>query len=210
MDNETVQYILTYFSHLMTDDETLALKYHRYTHKTADNPEIRRVMMERGWINDNPEILALLSDGYEAFEKNVALRILTETPEKVFFNHCPRCGKLARTPRARQCRHCSHRWHDLIVAQFRLDHSLQLNEQHFYLFGQMAKGEAKPGQWIDLTPLGINKRIQIEVMNAALKRYRGIMWEFTRLGTSVLTEDEKVWLKAKGAFETPLEIIEDY
>lgn len=110
MDKETASYIRTYFSQLMTDDEMLALKYHMYTYKTEDNPQMRKVMVDRGWISKRPDVKEFLKDGYEEFELNVAKRIMKETPEKVFLNNCPMCNKLARTPSARQCRHCGHSW----------------------------------------------------------------------------------------------------
>lgn len=46
------------------------------------------------------------------FEKeNVAKIILEEYPEKVFFNYCPKCKSLTRTPQAKQCKQCFHNWH---------------------------------------------------------------------------------------------------
>ena len=117
MDNETARYIRTYFSQLMTEDEQLALKYHMYTYKTEDNPRMREIMIERGWISERPDIKEFLKDGYDEFELNVAKRIMKESPEKVFLNNCPKCNKLARTPFAKQCRHCSHSWHDTAITQ---------------------------------------------------------------------------------------------
>jgi uncharacterized C2H2 Zn-finger protein len=26
-------------------------------------------------------------------------------------NRCPRCGEVAKTPKAKQCRFCKHDWH---------------------------------------------------------------------------------------------------
>ena len=107
----------------MTDDEKLALKYHMYTYKTEGNPKMRKMMVDRGWISEQPNIKEYLKDGYEEFELSVAKRIMNEAPEKVFLNNCPKCNKLARTPYARQCRHCGNNWHDLAVAQFKLKNS---------------------------------------------------------------------------------------
>lgn len=70
-------------------------------------------MAELGWINSDPEITRLLELGYEVFEQNVFTRIMVEVPQKVFFNNCPKCNKLARTPYAKQCRHCGYSWHHL-------------------------------------------------------------------------------------------------
>ncbi|WP_153393167.1 hypothetical protein [Chryseobacterium vaccae] len=83
-----------------------------YTSKTSEDSQMRQVMIERGWINQDPQVIALLKNGYNEFEQNTMKRIMTEIPEKVFFNNCPECGKLARTPLAKQCRHCGHNWRD--------------------------------------------------------------------------------------------------
>ncbi|MFC5873793.1 hypothetical protein SAMN05443633_101274 [Chryseobacterium arachidis] len=111
IDKETISYIISYFGNLMTNNEKLALQHQMYMSKSADNKTLRKIMTERGWINNDPETLNLLKQGYEEFEMNVVKRIMSETPEKVFFNNCPKCGKLARTPYAKQCRYCSHSWH---------------------------------------------------------------------------------------------------
>ena len=123
----------------MTDDEKLALKYHMYTYKAEGNPKMRKMMVDRGWISEQSDIKEYLKDGYEEFELNVAKRIIQEAPEKVFLNNCPKCNKLARTPYARQCRHCGYNWHDLTVAQFKLENSFQITDRQFFLFGQVTK-----------------------------------------------------------------------
>lgn len=117
MDKETAGYIITYFRNLMTDDEDMALKYHIYTYKSDGNDKLRKIMTDRGWISKKPEIKEFLRNGYEEFELNVAARIMKETPEKVFLNKCPQCNGLARTPYAKQCRHCAYRWHTLASEQ---------------------------------------------------------------------------------------------
>ncbi|WP_294203398.1 hypothetical protein [uncultured Chryseobacterium sp.] len=111
MDQEIVKYIIRYFSHLMTEDEIAALKYQMYMYKSSDNEKQRKIMTEKDWIRQTPETDNLLRNGYEEFEINVAKRIVAQTPEKIFFNNCPDCGKLARTPSAKQCRYCGFSWH---------------------------------------------------------------------------------------------------
>lgn len=209
VDKETASYIRSYFSRLMTDDEKLALKYHMYTYKTEDNPQMRKVMVDKGWISERPDIKEFLKDGYEEFELNVARRIMKEVPEKVFLNNCPKCNKLARTPYARQCRHCGHSWHNLTVAQFKLDSSFHLTGRHFFLLGKITKGEIKQGQFMDLTMLGLNRRPKIEVIEFALKRQDGKVWEDIGLGTNDLTEEDKEFIKSIGSFETPFDIINE-
>lgn len=110
MDKEKINYIINYFGHLMTDHEKLALKHNMYMSKSSDNITLRNMMTEKGWINNDPEVINLLKQGYEEFEINVINRILSETPEKVFFNNCPKYEKLTRTPYAKQCRYCGYTW----------------------------------------------------------------------------------------------------
>jgi len=193
----------------MTDDEKLALKYHMYTYKTEDNPKMRKMMVDRGWIIEQPNIKEYLKDGYEEFELSIAKRIMKEAPEKVYLNNCPECNKLARTPYARQCRHCGNNWHDLTVAQFKLNNSFQLTSRQFFLLGEIVKGEIKQGQFMDLTMLGLNKKPKIEAVEFALKRQDGKVWEDVGLGTNELTEEDKEYLKNVGSFGTPFDIINE-
>lgn len=193
----------------MTDDEKLAMKYHMYTNKTKYNPEMRKMMVERGWISERQDIKDFLKDGYEEFELRVAKRIMTETPEKVFLNTCLKCNKLTRTPYARQCRHCGNSWHDITVAQFKLDSSFQLTGRHFFLLGQITKGEIKKEQFMDLTILGLNRKPKIEAIEFALKRQDGRVWEDVALGTNDLTEDDKEYLISIGSFGRPFDIVKE-
>jgi len=209
MDKETANYIRNYFSNLMTDDEKLTLKYHMYTYKTEGNPKMRKIMVERGWISEQPNIKEYLKDGYEEFELSVAKRIMKEAPEKVFLNNCPKCNKLARTPYARQCRHCGNNWHDLTVAQFKLENSFQITDRQFFLIGQVINGEIKQGQFMDLTMLGLNKKPKIEAIEFVLKKQDGKSWEDIGLGTNELTEEEKEYIKSNGSFGTPFDIINE-
>lgn len=207
MDKETARYIKNYFSRLMTDDERLALKYHMYTYKTEDNPAMRKLASDRGWISERPEIREFLKGGYEEFELNLARRILKEMPEKVFLNNCPKCYKLARTPFARQCRYCGHNWHDLTVAQFKLERSVQQAGGPFFLLGRITKGEAAPGQFVDLTMLGLSQRPVIEVIESEFSRQDGKSYEGVGLGTNELTEEDKTYIINVGSFGTPFDII---
>lgn len=213
MDKETAAYIRNYFSNLMTNDEKLALKHHIYTYKvdnsTSDSTNMRKLLIERGLISTEPEILNFLKNGYEDFEFKVAKRIMAETPDKVFFNMCPKCNKLARTPYARQCRFCGYSWHDLTVAQFKLESSFQLTGKYYFLLGQIRKGQVIKGNFMDLTMLGLNKRPKIEAIEFALKKQDGKVWEDIALGTNDLTEEEKKYLKNIGSFGTPFDIINE-
>jgi len=207
MDQETTDYIIRYFSNLMTDKEKLALKHQTSTLKSAENPKFRNIMLQKGWISSNPEITKLLDNGYETFEQNIVRRIMAETPEKVFLNNCPKCDKLARTPYAKQCRYCGYNWHHLTVAQFKLSSTFQMAGRKFFLIGQIIEGEIKEGQRIDLRILGLNKKPKIESIELALKRQDGEVWEDIALEINDVTEEDKQFLKNISSFKELLNII---
>jgi hypothetical protein len=213
VDNETAKYILTYFSTLLTGAERMAIKHTasscKLQHSTSDNTSVTKIYKEKGWLTSDQTVLDLLKDGFDNFELKVAERIVSQNPDKVFFNNCPKCNKLARTPFARQCRHCGYSWHHITVAQFQLNSSFQLTGRHFFLFGQITKGKIKQGNFMDLTLLGLNKKPTIETIEFALIRQDGKVWEDIGLGTTELTEGDKEHLKNIGTFGTPFDIISE-
>jgi hypothetical protein len=119
VDNETAKYIINYFSDFSTDTEKIAIRHSRSLYKledlTSDNTKRALFYKKTGRLTSDQNALDLLEKGYDKFEISVANRILTQHTDKVFLNNCPRCGNLARTPYARQCRYCGHDWHDLTV-----------------------------------------------------------------------------------------------
>jgi len=213
MDNETAKYIITHFSNLLTSAEKMAIRHttskYKLENSTSDNTDLISVYTKKGWLTSDQSVLDLLKDGYEQFELNIANRVLLQNPEKVYFNNCPKCYKLARTPYARQCRHCGHSWHDRAVAQFKLASAFQLTGRPFFLFGQIVKGEIKQGQFMDLTMLGLNKKPKIEAIEFVLKQQDGKAWEDIGLGTNELTEEDKAYIKNIGSFGTPFDIINE-
>ena len=108
---EKANHIIHYYATLLTQDEKKALAYYMVTLKHADDAERIEMYLQKGRITNDPEVLKYLSGGYQQFVINCAKRILTTMPEKVFFNLCPKCEKLARTPLAKQCRFCGFNWH---------------------------------------------------------------------------------------------------
>jgi hypothetical protein len=113
IDKETARYIIIYFSNLMTAIERLALRHSRSTFKLegVENERLTKAYYKTGWLSTDPEVLRLLQDGDNQFMINCAERILRENGDGVFLNYCTNCGKLARTPQAKQCRFCGYDWH---------------------------------------------------------------------------------------------------
>ena len=110
MTIELIEYIITYYTHLFTDKENVAYKYYNTIIKDEESePYVKNTMLRHLGTNDS-ETLKLLDNGYENFIKNVAKRILKEKSDDIVINNCPDCGKLARTPKAKQCRFCGFDW----------------------------------------------------------------------------------------------------
>lgn len=59
-----------------------------------------------------PQVEAALADGPAAFCRRVRDRLLAERADELFINRCPMCGRIVRTPLARQCLWCGFDWHD--------------------------------------------------------------------------------------------------
>jgi hypothetical protein len=116
MSNELAKYITTYFTDLLTDKEKLGLKHlrseYKIEHSNNSDGIDRRVQIYKrvGWLRGDKEILELVSGGQDELDRKIAERILSDHGDKVIINNCPNCGRLARTPIARQCRHCGHSW----------------------------------------------------------------------------------------------------
>jgi hypothetical protein len=116
MSNELAKYITTYFTDLLTDKEKLGLKHLRSEYKieqssNADDIDRRVRMYKRvGWLTEDKDVLELVSGGQDKLDRKIAERILSDHGDKVFINNCPNCGRLSRTPSARECRHCRHGW----------------------------------------------------------------------------------------------------
>ena len=100
----------------MTKEEGMAWRHWSTTYKmehsdsTLQQKESRiKVSLQKGWMTQDPKILKLLENGIDEFEKAVAIRI--DEQNTIKYNNCPKCSKLARTPKAKQCRFCGFDWH---------------------------------------------------------------------------------------------------
>ena len=105
---ELENYIYEYCSKFRTVNEALAAKtliYNPYSES------MRAMMAKHGWLSDDPVVLQMIADGYEAFKGRTVRRIWADHRHELSLNLCPVCGKIARTPFARQCRFCGYDWH---------------------------------------------------------------------------------------------------
>ena len=116
-DTEMTRYIWDNYSQLMTDFERrvgLAILGRTKAAASKNHPHSARILDERWGRKGDSDIDAALAEGAEAFRRRVANRILTEHQDAVIMNRCPSCGRIARTPQARQCFWCGLDWHKVI------------------------------------------------------------------------------------------------
>jgi hypothetical protein len=111
LSKDLIEYIYIHCSEFKTSTEKLAGKTVLYNKENLTD-KLKKVLIEKNWYSEDDKIQAMIIDGYESFQKKVALRILTEHKEELILNLCPNCNKLARTPLAKQCRFCFHSWRE--------------------------------------------------------------------------------------------------
>jgi CBS-domain-containing membrane protein len=119
MDPYLARYVFRYYSCFMTTKERLADQHFFATAKTthgrtdlAAQEEARNSRSRlRNLLSDDPEVLELTRDGAESFVQRTAERIMAAHFDEIQVNRCPRCGEVAKTPKARQCRFCLFDWH---------------------------------------------------------------------------------------------------
>jgi hypothetical protein len=112
-ERELTRYVWDHFSHLMTDFERrvgLAILGRAKAATAGADPS--HPLLTRWGRTDDPEVNAALADGPERFRRRVSARVLSEAGAEVFVNRCPRCARVVRTPKARQCFRCGFDWHD--------------------------------------------------------------------------------------------------
>jgi hypothetical protein len=104
-------YVCAHCAPQMNDFERAGLKVVFAREKAANSESVRvREMILERWIDQaDPEVEAALANGPDEFRRAVRDRVLRDHPEVV--NRCPKCRRVVRTPRAKQCRWCFHDWH---------------------------------------------------------------------------------------------------
>ena len=105
------EYVCRHCVPQMTDFERAGLKavYAREKAEHAESAKLRDMIARKWSAQGDPAVVAALSAGVDAFSRAVRDRVLRDHPEVV--NRCPKCKRVARTPRAKQCRWCFHDWH---------------------------------------------------------------------------------------------------
>ncbi len=121
-ERELTRYVWDHYQELMTEFEQRVGWAHLAEGKAAAGHQgVAEFILRRRSIAGDPEAEAALADGVEAFRQRVCRRVLAERGAEAFVNRCPRCRRVVRTPRARQCLWCGFDWHSPQVAGDQVD-----------------------------------------------------------------------------------------
>lgn len=112
MTEEQKAYLLDHGAKHMLPEERKALAKLAYLKKAIDPAIYKQALqhMEKMYAQPDDTIDHLVALGEEELRHTIAERLFKEHADEIL-NTCPRCEKLARTPLAKQCRHCGFDWH---------------------------------------------------------------------------------------------------
>jgi hypothetical protein len=116
MTEEINKYLLEKCREWMLPEEIIAL---RRISLTENGEEITRktahveLKIEQMYGFANEKVNALVRLGKQGMLHKIAERLLKDNGNEII-NNCPKCGRLARTPKAKQCRYCGFDWHPIL------------------------------------------------------------------------------------------------
>lgn len=111
---ELADYVIAHYAYLLTLPQKTALKHHQHSLKLADvvdRDRLTSTYTRNKWLSEEPEISTQLDYGYSNFIITCSKQLLSKHRSDIIINICPQCGRLARTPLAKQCKHCFLDWH---------------------------------------------------------------------------------------------------
>ena len=113
MDKEVKKYLIEKCKEWMLPDERKALGQLDLNEHDINNVKKSRLVEKKmEWVFGigDEKVTELVKIGRHKLENKIATRLLKDNIGIV--NRCPKCDKIARTPKARQCRFCAHKWFD--------------------------------------------------------------------------------------------------
>ncbi|GAB5534052.1 MAG: hypothetical protein Rubg2KO_03010 [Rubricoccaceae bacterium] len=114
-DEVLIDYIWWNYRGLMTDFERLvgSAVIGRLKADAAGATRMAEIIRRKWGREGDPDVESALAGGPDAFRRRVAERVMAERGGDVNLNRCPKCDRIPRTPRAKQCLWCKHRWHHM-------------------------------------------------------------------------------------------------
>jgi len=118
-DRALTEYVWRYYQNLLTAPEARAGLYLAgMTHDLAvasKGPQYARHLDEKFGAVTDQQIADALADGWDSLRTRTRDRLLRDCSDTVFINRCPQCRRVVRSPSAKQCHWCKHRWHGKTV-----------------------------------------------------------------------------------------------
>ncbi|SEW45929.1 hypothetical protein SAMN05428988_6179 [Chitinophaga sp. YR573] len=122
MDPQTAKYIIDHYLGLLSFEERgpIQMTLAAYLGASLDlsnpintqpNPIATKFYRKNGWLSDDQDSSDMLKMGQDQFYILIASKLKERYESEIFINNCPKCGKLCRTPLAKQCRYCVYDWH---------------------------------------------------------------------------------------------------
>jgi hypothetical protein len=122
MDPQTAKYIIDHYLDLLSFEEQgpIRMTLVRYMRASLDqrdpvisepSPIATKLYRKNGWLSDDQDSSDMLKMGEDQFYILIASKLKERYESEIFVNNCSKCGKLCRTPRAKQCRYCGYDWH---------------------------------------------------------------------------------------------------
>ncbi|MEO0479356.1 MAG: hypothetical protein AAF196_07745 [Planctomycetota bacterium] len=109
---ELDRYVWDYHSGLFTELELQVRRAHHAELKASDASEpMARMLRERFGAQGDRDVMRALADGWATFQSVARARVMRDHPDTVVVNRCPDCGRVVKTPKARQCMWCGCDWH---------------------------------------------------------------------------------------------------
>jgi rubrerythrin len=110
-------YVCVNYADLMNDFERADLKALHAEKKAAlhaqEGLEEQASLERERYIDMNKHgVSEALKMGDSAFMRKIRKRILMEHSDQIEVNRCPKCDRIPRTPKAKQCPWCKHSWRD--------------------------------------------------------------------------------------------------
>jgi len=110
-DAELRRYVFRYFTHLFTELERLATEASHAEMKASSASSPMAEILRNRWGHQNePAVVAALSEGFDVFQDRVIARIQHDEPDCLYINRCEKCDCIVSTPRACICGWCGHSW----------------------------------------------------------------------------------------------------
>ncbi len=110
---ELINYIFDHCWQFYSETEKKAVNHHIGTRRFGKRKNLHPKLVEirDRYITNDKAALNLLKNGYAEFITNTATRIYKDHKTELGLNLCPKCEKITRTPKAKQCRFCFFDWH---------------------------------------------------------------------------------------------------